>query len=72
MNLQDEILKGLQAKFQFRKTKGDWLQEGTCPQCGKREAYCAAKEPKIVRCGRADRCGWEDSVRSVLPDLFED
>lgn len=72
MNLQDEILKGLQAKFQFRKTKGDWLQEGTCPQCGKREAYCAAKEPKIVRCGRAERCGWEDSVRSLLPDLFED
>lgn len=72
MNLQDEIMKGLQAKFQFRKTKGDWLQEGTCPSCGKREAYCSAKEPKIVRCGRAERCGWEDSVRSLLPDLFED
>lgn len=72
MSLQNEIMKGLQAKFQFRKTKGDWLQEGTCPQCGKREAYCAAKEPKIVRCGRADRCGWEDSVRNLLPDLFED
>lgn len=72
MSLRDEIMKGLQAKFQFRKTKGDWLQEGTCPQCGKREAYCAAKEPKIVRCGRADRCGWEDSVRNLLPDLFED
>jgi len=65
-------MKALQAQFQFRKTKGDWLQEGTCPQCGKREAYCAAKEPKIVRCGRAERCGWEDSVRNLLPDLFED
>lgn len=65
-------MKGLQARFQFRKTKGDWLQEGTCPQCGKREAYCAAKEPKIVRCGRAERCGWEDTVRNLLPDLFED
>jgi Toprim-like len=72
VNLQDEILKGLTAKFKFRKTKGDWLQEGTCPNCGKREAYCAATEPKIVRCGRADRCGWEDSVRNLLPDLFED
>lgn len=72
MTLQDEIMKGLQAKFQFRKTKGDWLQEGTCPQCGKREAYCSASEPKIVRCGRSDRCGWEDTVRGLLPDLFED
>lgn len=72
MNLQDEIIRQLNAKFKFRKTKGDWLQEGTCPSCGKREAYCAASEPKIVRCGRAERCGWEDTVRNLLPDLFED
>ncbi|MDT8758259.1 toprim domain-containing protein [Sphingomonas psychrotolerans] len=72
MNLDAEIIKGLQAKFQFRKTKGSWLQEGTCPDCGKREVYCSAKEPKVVRCGRQDRCGWEDSVRNLLPDLFED
>lgn len=72
MNLDDEILKGLKAKYQFRKTQGDWLQEGTCPQCGKRELYCSAKSPKIVRCGRQEKCGWEDSVRNVLPDVFED
>jgi len=72
VSLQDEIMKGLQARFQFRKTKGDWLQEGTCPQCGKREVYCAGKEPKVVKCSRVDRCGWEDSVRNLLPDLFED
>ncbi|WP_374406564.1 toprim domain-containing protein [Pelagerythrobacter sp.] len=72
MNLEAEILKGLQERFQFRKTRGDWLQEGTCPQCNKREAFAAAKDPKVVRCGRADRCGWEDSVRHLLPDLFED
>ncbi len=72
MNLQDEIIRQLKAKFEFRKTGGDWLQEGKCPQCGQRTAFCAANEPKIVRCGRADRCGWEDSVRGLLPDLFED
>jgi hypothetical protein len=72
VNLEAEILKGLQARFQFRKTKGAWLQEGICPACGKREAFCAAKDPKIVRCGRQDRCGWEESVRDLLPDLFED
>ena len=72
MNLEAEVLKGLQARFQFRKTRGEWLQEGTCPQCGKREAYCAAKEPRIVRCGRSDKCGWEETVRHLLPELFED
>lgn len=72
MTLQNDITKALQAQFKFRKTAGEWLQEGTCPSCGKREAYCAAKEPKIVRCGRSERCGWEDTVRNLLPDLFED
>ena len=71
MNLEAEILKGLTEQFRFRKTKGQWLQEGTCPQCNKREVFCAAKDPKIVRCGRSDRCGWEDTVRNLLPDLFE-
>lgn len=71
MNLEADIIKGLQARFQFRKTRGDWMQEGTCPQCNKREAYCSSKDPKIVRCGRQEKCGWEDSVRNQLPDLFE-
>jgi hypothetical protein len=72
VSFQEDIINALQAKFQFRKKADNWLREGTCPQCGKREAFCAAAEPKIVRCGRSDRCGWEDSVRNLLPDLFED
>jgi len=71
VSLQDDIIAGLKREFGFKKERGTWLQEGKCPQCGKRELYCAAKEPKIVRCGRADRCGFEDTVRNVLPDLFE-
>jgi len=72
MNLADEVIKALKRDFGFKKTRGEWLQEGTCPQCNKREAFCAAKEPKIVRCGRSERCGWEDTVRNLLPELFED
>jgi len=72
VSLEADIIKGLQEQFKFRKTKGAWLQEGTCPQCQKREAYCAAKDPKVVKCSRADNCGWSDSVRNLLPDLFED
>lgn len=72
MNLADEVVSALKRDFGFRKASGSWLQEGKCPQCGKFEAFCAAVEPKIVRCGRNDRCGWEDTVRNLLPDLFED
>lgn len=72
MNLKDEIRKGLIEQFRFKKTGGDWLQEGQCPECRKWEAFAAADDPKVVRCGRQDRCGWEDTVRNLLPDLFED
>jgi len=72
VNLEADILKGLTDKFRFKKTGGTWLQEGLCPDCGKWEAFCASKDPKIVRCGRQEKCGWEESVRSLLPDLFED
>lgn len=72
MNLADDILTGLQREFGFKKTTGAWLQQGKCPQCGKLEAFTASKDPKMVKCGRFDRCGWEDSVRNLLPELFED
>lgn len=72
MNLEAQILKGLQERFKFRKPKGNWMQEGLCPNCKQWEAFCSATDPKIVRCSREERCGWEDSVRNLLPDLFED
>jgi hypothetical protein len=72
VNLQDEIIKGLTAQFAFKKPQGSWMQEGKCPQCGQRELFCSANEPKVVRCGRQEKCGWEDTVRNLLPDLFED
>lgn len=72
MSFADDIISGLKAKFAFRKVGADWLQEGRCPECNRMEVFCAAIEPKIVRCGRAENCGWEESVRNLLPDLFED
>ncbi|SFG08974.1 Toprim-like [Novosphingobium sp. CF614] len=71
MNLEAEILKGLQDKFGFRKTGGEWLQEGKCPDCKNLSVFCAAKDPKIVRCGKG-KCGSEWTVRALLPNLFED
>jgi hypothetical protein len=65
------ILDKLKAKYGFRKTGKRWLQEGKCPDCNERELFAAAEEPKIVRCGRQNNCGFEISVRDALPDLFE-
>src|SRR5690606_635870 len=36
------------------------------------ELFTAATDPKVVRCGRENNCGFEISVRDALPDLFED
>lgn len=72
MDLQGEILKALKARYKFRKTGGAWLQEGECPDCGKWELFCSATSPKIVKCGKENNCGYSDSVRNLLPDLFED
>ena len=72
MNLQHEIMKGLEEQFHFKRKTDEWLRGGRCPQCGKNEAFCAAKEPKVVKCGRQDKCRWEDSVRNLLPDIFEE
>lgn len=67
-----QILDKLKEKYAFRKVKGKWLQEGKCPSCGEREFFTAAEDPKIVKCGRENNCGFEISVRDALPDLFED
>jgi hypothetical protein len=72
VNLQDEILTRLKARFRFRKDKGDWLQEGQCPDCREWKVFAAAREPKIVRCGREEKCGSEWSVRELFSDLFEE
>lgn len=67
-----QIIRALKDRFRFKAERGKWLQQGQCPDCQKWEAYCAAENPKVVKCSRTDKCGWEESVRDLLPDLFED
>lgn len=72
MSLQTDIINALKAKYQFRKLGSNWMREGRCPDCGEKEVFCAATEPKVVKCGRITNCGYEESVRDALADLFED
>lgn len=67
-----KVIDSLKAQFRFKKAgSGKWLQEGQCPDCQRWEVFCAAVDPKVVTCGRPS-CGYQESVREVLPDLFED
>jgi len=58
------------ADYQF-KEKGQWLQQGVCPSCGKKELFTKAESPWVIRCGRENHCAWEGHAKELYPDLFE-
>lgn len=68
--LQADISRRLIADFAF-KERGAWLQEGKCPECGKREMYAKTESPWVIRCGRLSKCGAEIAVKDLYRDLFE-
>lgn len=68
--LQADISRRLIADYGF-KEKGQWLQEGRCPDCNKREMYAKAESPWVLRCGRLSKCGAELAVKDIYRDLFE-
>jgi hypothetical protein len=68
--LQHAVVTRLIADFGFRD-KGTWLQQGRCPECGKSETFTHAQAPWVIRCGRANKCGWEAHVKDLYRDLFE-
>ena len=70
-DILNDVLKLLKDNFRFRKTGGQWLQQGLCPDCGKWEVYARADAPWMIRCGRADRCGSEWHVKDRYPEIFD-
>lgn len=51
--------------------RGDWLRQGVCPSCQKRELYTHAHSPWVLRCGRLNNCGYEAHIKEIYPDLFD-
>ncbi|MBX9816237.1 MAG: hypothetical protein A4S12_06935 [Proteobacteria bacterium SG_bin5] len=70
-DLQRQLLARLQADFGLQAKGGKWLRGGKCPKCGKKELFCAAEAPKVLVCGRKDKCAHEEAVKDRYPDLFE-
>lgn len=56
-------------EFEFKK-QGDWLRQGRCPSCSKRELYTHADSPWVIKCGRLNNCAYEIHLKELYPDLF--
>ena len=69
--LAEKVKARLLGDYKMRDS-GEWLRGGKCPQCDKKELFAKAELPKLVMCGRKDKCGWDAEVRDLYPDLFDD
>lgn len=71
MNIKQKIDDRLNAMFNFKRV-GEWYRQGVCPQCSKKELFTHAENPRIVKCGRLNKCGYEEHVKDICQDLFKD
>ena len=71
MSLQTRIVDHLINSMKF-KQKGDWLRDGVCPLCSHKELYVHAENPRVVKCGRINKCGYEEHVKEICEHLFKD
>lgn len=69
MSISDTLVHRLISEYQFKKV-GEWLREGRCPECGKKELYTHANNPRVVKCGRLNKCGFESHVKELYADIF--
>ncbi|CDO35804.1 toprim domain-containing protein [Novosphingobium sp. KN65.2] len=70
-DIRSEVLTNIKRDYGFGEPRGDWLQKGRCPQCNKKELFTSASKPWVLRCGRANRCGWEGEVKELYPEIFD-
>ncbi len=70
-SLATELDNALRREFAFRR-EGEWYRKGKCPDCLKKELYVHAVTPKVLKCGRLNRCGYEKSVKAYFPEIFDD
>jgi hypothetical protein len=40
--------------------------------CSEKELYVHAENPRVVKCGRMNKCGYEEHVKEICSDLFKD
>ena len=72
-NYYPEIVAALKASpyFKFQDT-GIYLSKGICPNCGDNSLYIKKDKPLVLDCNHKNSCGYSESVREAMPELFED
>lgn len=71
MSIQDTVVSRLKSEYGFKQV-GEWLREGQCPDCSKKELFTHARTPRVVKCGRINKCGFESHVKELFEDLYKD
>lgn len=70
--LHSEVTTRVINDYNFKSSRcGEFMQQGTCPSCGKKELYTNKENPWVLRCGRLNKCGDEFHIKDLYPDLFE-
>lgn len=69
--INDNVVSRLKSDYNF-KVSGEWLREGRCPDCSKKSLFTHAYTPRVVKCGRLNKCGMEIHVKDLFPELFKD
>lgn len=69
-DIRKEVLERLEQDYRFEGS-GAWLQKGKCPGCGGKELFTRREAPWVLRCGRANKCGWEQHVKDLYPEIFD-
>jgi hypothetical protein len=67
-----DVVESLEKDLSFKfKRSGKYLNSGNCPECGKKSVWIEIEKPITVRCNHKNNCGYEESVRDIYPDIFE-
>lgn len=64
------IINKLIHDFHF-KTQNNYLRQGVCPNCKKKELFTSIEKPFVLRCGRENKCGAEFVVKELYPEFFD-
>lgn len=67
---QTLVVERLKQEFEF-KERGDKLRLGKCPSCSQKEAWTSLESPWVIHCPRSNKCGEQNYIRDLYPDLFE-
>lgn len=71
-DLLKDIADALQRDYQMKLSGSRLhLRQGVCPQCQKKSLWTYAATPWVVRCERANNCGYEAHAKDLYPDFFE-